>query len=101
MTVEELRDYEKYYSQIGFTKENSHYSLKYQKKRFTIILNQTNWKIPDPSKTKRILWILLKQKKNRKIIKQSQIISQQPQIIENPKTVDTKSVFHRKSKNFS
>ena len=42
MTVEELRDYEKYYSQIGFTKENSHYSLKYQKKRFTIILNQTN-----------------------------------------------------------
>ena len=42
MTINKLRDffYENYYSKIRFTKENSFYSIKRQKKRFTIILKQ-------------------------------------------------------------
>ena len=38
-TIKELRGfiYENYYSQIEFTKENSYYRIKRQKKRFTII----------------------------------------------------------------
>ena len=36
MTIKELREFihENYYSQIEFTKENSHYSIKRQKKNF-------------------------------------------------------------------
>ena len=35
MTIKELRDviYENYYRQTGFTKENSNYSMKHQKKK--------------------------------------------------------------------
>ena len=41
MTVNEIRDFifESYYKRIGFSKENSHYSMKYQKKRSTIVCN--------------------------------------------------------------
>ena len=41
MSVNELRDFifENYYRQIGFSKENSYYSLKHQKKRSTIVCN--------------------------------------------------------------
>ena len=44
LTTKEIRDftYENYYSRTGFTKENSYYSIKSQKKRFTIICNQIN-----------------------------------------------------------
>ena len=35
MTIKELKDliFESYYRQIGFTKENSYYSIKRQKKK--------------------------------------------------------------------
>ena len=35
MTIKELKDliFENYYRQIGFTKENSYYSIKRQKKK--------------------------------------------------------------------
>ena len=41
MSVNELRGFifENYYRQIGFSKENSYYSLKHQKKRSTIVCN--------------------------------------------------------------
>ena len=41
MTVNELRDFifENYYKQIAFSKENSYYSLKHQKKIFAIVFN--------------------------------------------------------------
>ena len=38
--------YEKCDKQIEFTKENTYYLLKRQKKRLTIICNQTNKKSP-------------------------------------------------------
>ena len=41
MTIKDFI-YENYYSQTGFTKENSYYSIKRQKKRLTIICNQIN-----------------------------------------------------------
>ena len=43
MTIKE-RDFihENYYRRIRFTKENSYYSMKCQKKRFTIIFNKVN-----------------------------------------------------------
>ena len=43
MTIKQFRDFifESYYRRIGFTKENSYYSMKHQKKkRFIIICNQ-------------------------------------------------------------
>ena len=44
MAIKEFRDlsHENCYRQVGFTKENSFYSRKRQKKRFTIIRNQFN-----------------------------------------------------------
>ena len=35
MTIKELKDFifENYYRRIGFTKENSYYSVKYQQKK--------------------------------------------------------------------
>ena len=41
MTIKDFI-YENYYSQIGFTKENSYYSIERQKKGLTIICNQIN-----------------------------------------------------------
>ena len=37
----EIRDFifENYYKQIGFSKENSYYSMQHQKKIFTIVCN--------------------------------------------------------------
>ena len=44
MTIKVLKDfiYENYYSQIGLSKQNSYYSTKRQKKRFTTICNPIN-----------------------------------------------------------
>ena len=38
MTVKDLKNviFESFYQRIGFAKENSYYSMKHQKKRFTI-----------------------------------------------------------------
>ena len=60
MTVKNLRKFifEKYYTWIGFTKEDSCYLSKKakkkkgkEKKRFSIIKLKKSWKIPKPSKT--------------------------------------------------
>ena len=44
--INEVSDFisKNYYRQIGFTEENSYYSIKRQNKRFTIICNQINRK---------------------------------------------------------
>ena len=99
MTIKEFRDfiYENYHKQTGFTKDNSYYSMKRQKKRFTIICNQINKNIPDPSNTKAHYQSYLK-KKNTKLTKQSKVIFQQPKTVENPNIVDIKSVFIEHSK---
>ena len=44
MSIKELRDfmYEIYFSLTGFSKESSYYSIKDQRKIFTIICNEIN-----------------------------------------------------------
>ena len=41
MSVNEIRNFifKNYYKRIGFSKENSYYSMKHQKKRSTIVCN--------------------------------------------------------------
>ena len=41
MSINEIKDciFENYYKRIGFSKENSYYSMKHQKKRSTIVCN--------------------------------------------------------------
>ena len=48
MTIKELRDfiYENYYRRIVFTKENSYYLMKHQKKNLVNDCSQINKKIP-------------------------------------------------------
>ena len=50
-------------------------------------------KILDPSKTKAYYQSYLKKKQNKKLVKPSKTIAQQPKTIENTKNVDIKSVF--------
>ena len=42
MPVNEIRDFtfENYYKRIGFSKENSYYSMKHLKKRFVVACKQ-------------------------------------------------------------
>ena len=70
MTIIELRDFifENYYRRIGFTKENSYYSIKHQK-----------------IKKKRFV-------KNKTLVKRSKIITQQTKTLENRNIIDIKSV---------
>ena len=66
--IKELRDfiYENYYIQIGFTKENSCYSVKYQNKELLLFATKLIEKVPDPSKTKG--------KKTKNLVKKKQKI---------------------------
>ena len=40
MTVKELKIFETYHQPMEFVNENSYYSMKYQKKRATIVCNK-------------------------------------------------------------
>ena len=46
MSITEIRDFvfENYYQRIGFSKENSYYSMKRLKKRFIVACKQINRK---------------------------------------------------------
>ena len=84
MSVNEIRDiiFENYYKWIGFSKENSYYSIKDQKKGlqfFAIILTE---KIPDPRNVKKHCQSFIK-KKFTKSVKQSKIITQQAKTSKN------------------
>ena len=54
MYVNEIRDFifENYYKRIGFSKENSHYSMKHQKKDLQMFATKLTEKIPDPRNAK-------------------------------------------------
>ena len=51
MIIKELKDFifQNYHQQMGFAKENIYYSIKHLEKKFTIVYNCINKKIPDPS----------------------------------------------------
>ena len=56
MFVNEIRDFifENYYKQIGFSKENSYYSMKRLKQKELLLLaNKLIEKVPDPHNTKK------------------------------------------------
>ena len=76
MTANEIRDFifKNYYKRIGFSKENSYYSMKHKKKDLQLFPIKLTEKIPDP-RNAREHYQLFMRKKNTKSTKQSKIIS--------------------------
>ena len=79
MSVNEIRHFlfENYYKRVGFSKENSYYSMKHMVKKINVTCKQINRK-------KYLILIMLKNtnnhqsfigQKNRKSVKQSEIIN--------------------------
>ena len=73
---------------------------RWKRKKFFLLTNKLIEKIHDPRDAKEHYQSFLR-KKNRKSIKQSEIITYQPKTFENPNIVDTKSVIteHPKTSN--
>ena len=100
MSVNEIKDFifESYYKRIGFSMENSYYSMKHLKKRYTykkdllLLANKLIEKIPDPCNAKEHYQSFTR-KKNTKSVKKSKIITYQPKIFENPNVVDIKYII--------
>ena len=95
MSVNEIRDFifENYYKQTGFSKKSSYYSMKRLKRKDLLLLaNKLIEKITDPRNAKEHHQSLLR-KKNKKSVKQSEIITYQPKTFENPNIVDIKSII--------
>ena len=93
-SLNEIRDFifENYYKRIEFSKGNSYFSLKRKNKKDLFFLaSKFTEKIPNSHNAKEhyqsFLW-----KKNRKSVKQSNVITYQPKTFENPNIVDIKSV---------
>ena len=93
-SLNEIRDFifENYYKRIEFSKGNSYFSLKRKNKKDLLFLaSKFTEKIPNSHNAKEhyqsFLW-----KKNRKSVKQSNVITYQPKTFENPNIVDIKSV---------
>ena len=99
MTMKELKNfiYENYYRQVWFPKENSHYSIKYQRKKDLLWLAiKLTVKIPDATNTKLNYQSYVK-RKNTKLVERSEIT-----ITNNySTTIDIKSVTieHPKASN--
>ena len=77
MSINEIRDFifENYYKQIGFSKESSYYSVKRLKRTDLLLLaNKLIEKVPDPQNAIEHYESFLR-KKNKKSVKQSEIIS--------------------------
>ena len=90
MSVNDIGDFifENYYKQIGFSKEDSYYSMKPLKRKDLLLLaNKLIEKVPDPHNAKEHYESFLR-KKNRKSVKQSEIITYKPKTFD---TVDVKS----------
>ena len=95
MVASEIRDFifENYYKQIESSKENSYYSMKRLKRKDLLLLaNKLVEKKPDPCNAKERYQSFLR-KKNRKSVKQSEIITCQPKTLENLNIVDIKSII--------
>ena len=83
MPNNEIRDFifENYYKRIGFSKENSYYSMKHLKKKDLLLLgSKLIEKIPDPRNAKDHYQL-------------SKIITYQPKTFENSNIADVKSVI--------
>ena len=75
----------KTHKQIGFSEEDSYCSLKHQnKKDLLLFANKLVGKVPDPCNAKEHYESFLR-KKNRKSVKQSEIITYQPKTFSKPK----------------
>ena len=95
MNVNEIRDFilENYYKRIGFSIENSYYSIKRLKREDLLLLvTKLTDKKPDPRNAKEYYQSFIRAK-NTKSVKQSKIIIQQPKTFENPNIADIKSVI--------
>ena len=95
MTVNEIRDFifQNYYKRTGFSQENSYYSIKRLKKKYSLFLkNKLIEKILDPYNAKEHYQSFIK-KRNTKSVKQSEITIYQPKTFENPRIIDIKSVI--------
>ena len=95
MSINEIKDFifEKYCKQIGFSKKISYNSMKHlTKKDLLSLANKLIKNIPDPRNAKEHYQSFII-KKNRKSVKQSEIITYQPKTFENPNIVDIKSVI--------
>ena len=95
MSVNEIGDFiiEKYYKRIGFSKEKSYYFMKCLKKEDLLLLaTKLTEKIPDPCNAKEHYQSFIK-KKNKRSVKQSTIVTQQPKTCKTPNIVDIKLVI--------
>ena len=81
MPINEIRDldiFEKYYKRIGFSQENSYYSMKRLKRKDLLFLaKKFIEKITDSHNDKQH-YQSFRRRKNRKSVKQSEIITYQP-----------------------
>ena len=85
--------FENSYKQIGFSKENSYYLMKHQKKNLQLFAIKLTQKIPDLRNAKDHYQSFMR-KKNTKSVKQSKIIiTQQLKTFENPNIGDIISVL--------
>ena len=99
MSVNEIRDFsfEDYYKQIGFSKENSYYSMRRLKKNLLLLATKLIKKIPHRRNAEEHRQSFTR-KKNTKSVKQSEIITCQPKTFENTNIVDLQSVITEHSK---
>ena len=84
-----------------FFKESSYYSVKSSKKKdFLLVASKLIEKVRDPLNAKEHYQSSMT-KRNRKSVKQSEIITYQPKTFKNPNTVNIKSVIteHPKTSN--
>ena len=91
MSVNKIREFifANYYKRIGFSKENSYYSMKPLKRKDLLLLaNKLREKIPDPRNDKQHFESILR-RKNMKSVKQSEIIAYLPETFD---TLDIKAV---------
>ena len=86
-----IRDfiYESYYKQNRLSKRDNYRSFKRSKKDLLLFVNKLREKAPDPCNAKQRYDSFLK-KKNRKSVKQSDIIIYQPKTFQNRNMVDIK-----------
>ena len=89
--------FENYYRRTQFTKENSCYSVRHQKKKDLLLLVIM---MPDARNAKETYYKPIMQNENKKLVKRSKINTEQTKYIENPNIVDIKSVITKYPKTF-
>ena len=90
ISVNEIRNFvfENFFKRIGFSKENSFYSLKRLKRKDLLLLaNKLKEKVPDPHNAKQHYQLFVR-RKSRKSVKPSKI-----KTFENPNLVDIKPII--------